>query len=292
MKARWLVEVAITSLGMLFVAACATGSSQIGNGDGGAGGDGWGGPASSSSSSSSGNAGAGGGSSSNGAGGAAASSASSSASSASSASSSSGGVCPDMPCKLVSPQCGCTAGQMCTIDGTGTRMCATAGTVAIGQTCGTGNNCAPGGLCTSSASSMIFTCSKFCSIDTDCTPPSGLCVVKLSDGSGGQIPGVALCSESCDPIANTGCPVAGTSCQLLKESTGQKRLYTQCTASGSGTQGASCTNNLNCAPTYGCFNTGTSQCVKYCKIGGAACPGSLTCNSLGTLGATEYGVCL
>jgi hypothetical protein len=32
--------------------------------------------------------------------------------------------------------------------------------------------------------------------------------------------------------------------------------------------------------------------LKYCKVGGAACPGAATCNSLGFIGATEYGACL
>ena len=287
MKARWLVEIAVTSVGLLAVAACATGSSQIGGNGGDGGGEDWtGGPSSSSSSSS----GAGGGSSSSGAGGG--STSSSSASSASSASSSSGGVCPEMPCKLVSPQCGCAAGEMCTIDGTaaGTHVCVAAGSVPIGGQC-TGPDCAAGSLCVKT-NTTISTCMKYCSTDSNCTAPGGLCIIGLNDGSSGQIPGVTLCTENCDPTTNSGCSVAGTSCQLAQESMGQMRYLTRCSGAGTGTQGASCTTDDNCAPMYGCFNAGTTQCLKYCKVGGTPCPGGATCNSLGTIGATEYGACL
>ncbi len=294
MNARWLVEITVTLFGVFAVAACAVGSAPNGTGNGGEGGENaWTGPGSSVSSSSvssasSGLGGAGGaGSSSNGAGGA---SASSSASSASSASSS--GVCMDTPCKLVLPQCGCLGGEMCTIDGSpeGTRVCVPEGSVPIGGAC-SGSNCSAGSLCVATAG-MKSTCRKFCSMDTNCTAPGGLCVTKLNDGSSGQIPGVTLCSDNCDPTTNVGCSVAGMSCQIGKESTGQLRTFTQCTGAGSGTQGASCTNAANCAPMFGCFNVGTSQCVRYCKIGGAVCPGGLTCNTVGKVGSTEYGVCL
>lgn len=291
MKAR-LVEITVTLFGIFAVAACATGSAPNSSGNGGEGGnDGWTGPSSSSSSSASssssmgGAGGAGGaGSSSNGAGGASASSSASSASSS--------GVCLETPCQLVSPQCGCGAGDMCAIDGSpeGTRLCVPAGNVAIGGEC-SGSTCSAGSTCVTTAG-MKSTCKKFCSMDAHCTAPGGLCVTKINDGSSGQIPGVTLCSDNCDPLTNVGCSVSGMSCQVSKESSGQLRHFTSCTGSGSGTQGASCTNSANCAPTFGCFNVGTSQCVKYCKVVGGVCPGSLTCAPVGKVGSTEYGVCL
>lgn len=292
MKTRWLVEVVVTSIGLLAVAACATGGTNFTGGTGGDGGEDWtGGPSSSSSSSSSNGGGAGGagaGSSSNGAGGGAASS---SASSASSSASSSSGVCGENPCKLVSPQCGCAGGEMCTIDGMGGRLCIAAGSAAVGQTCMTSDECAAGGLC-AQISSTLATCMKFCSIDSNCTAPGGLCTITLNDGSSGQIPGVTLCSENCDPTTNTGCLVSGSACHLGKEPAGQMRYFSRCGGSGAGTQGAACTNDEQCAPTFGCFNSGTKKCLKYCKVGGAACPGGLTCASIGVIGGTEYGACL
>ena len=288
MKAQWLVEITVTLLGIFTAAACAEGSVPKGSGNGGEGGENsWAGPASSSSSSSSSSAGmggAGGSSSSNGAGGASASSSASSASSS--------GVCLETPCQLVSPQCGCGAGDMCLIDGSpeGTRVCVAAGSVPIGGEC-SGSNCSAGSMCVISAG-MKSSCRKFCSMDAHCTAPGGLCVTKLNDGSSGQIPGVTLCSDNCDPLTNVGCSVTGMSCQVFKESGGQLRHFTSCAGSGSGTQGASCTNSANCAPTFGCFNVGTSQCVKYCKVVGGVCPGGLMCAPVGKVGSTEYGVCL
>jgi hypothetical protein len=284
MKARWLFDLTVTSLGLFVVAACATGSSQIGTGEGGEGGE-WSGGNSSSSSSGKGGAGGGGGGSSGGAGGGA------SSSSSASSSASSSGQCLETPCKLVNPQCGCAAGEMCQIDGTtsGAKECVAAGNVAIGAAC-TGADCSPGSICVNTTP-VIDTCVKYCNTDTDCTAPGGLCLITLNDGSSGNIPGVTLCTENCDPATNIGCPVAGTGCQMAQESMGQMRLLTRCTEAGSGTQGASCTDNGDCATTYGCFNAGTTQCLKYCKVGGAACPGGLICSSLGTIGSTEYGVC-
>jgi len=291
MKARWLVEIAVTSFGVLAVAACATGTSPFGGGgSGGEGGD-WAGSSSSSSSSSvSSGGGAGGGGVSSSSSGGPGSSSSSSASSASSASSS--GMCAESPCKLVQPQCGCAAGQACAIDGSpqGTRICVAAGSTPIGGTC-TGNECVPGSLCVKTTDT-ISTCMKYCSTDSNCTAPGGLCIITLNDGSSGQIPGVTLCTENCDPSTNTGCPVAGTACGLAQESMGQMRLLTRCGGSGVGTQGASCVDDTDCAPTFGCFNAGTTQCLKYCKVGGAACPGGATCTSLGMIGNTTYGACL
>ncbi len=295
MKTRWLVEVVVTSIGLLAVAACATGGTTLGGGTGGDGGDDWtGGPTSSSSSSSGKGGEGGGGSSSNGAGGGVASSSGSSASSAASSSSSassSSGVCGENPCKLVAPQCGCAGGEMCMTDGMGGRVCITAGTTAIGQTCVNSNDCAPGSMCVKTATNVAM-CMEFCATDATCTAPGGLCATKLNDGSSGQVPGVTLCSENCDPLMNTGCSVSGSACHIFKESAGLMRHYTNCSGSGTGMQGAACTNDEQCAPTFSCINAGTKKCLKYCKVGGVACPGGLTCASIGVIGGTEYGACL
>lgn len=293
MKARWLVEIAVTSFGILAVAACAEGTVPFGGGGGEGGESEWQGASSSSSSSSassSNTGGAGGGAASSSSSGGPGSS-SSSASSASSASSS--GACAESPCKLVQPQCGCAAGQACNIDGSpqGTRICVTAGSTPIGNACTMNDECVPGSLCVKTGDT-ISTCMKYCSTDSNCTSPGGLCLITLNDGSSGQIPGVTLCTENCDPSTNVGCPVAGTSCQLAQEPMGQMRLLTRCGAAGFGTQGAACTDDGDCAATFGCFNAGTTQCLKYCKVGGAACPGGLTCSSLGMIGNTTYGACL
>jgi hypothetical protein len=288
MKARWLFDLAVTSLGLFVFAACATGSSsQIGSGgDAGEGGEWNGGNSSSSSSGNGGAGGAGGsGSSSGGAGGGA---------SSSSSSSSSGGPCPT-PCGLVAPQCGCAAGEACTLDDMGAVACGAAGTVQLGNECISAGDCAAGGLCLAVGSTGA--CYEFCSSDTQCTAPGGLCVVTLTNG-GNPIPNVTMCSMNCNPSTNVGCSnITDAACRFGREQTGQQRLFTLCGTAGTGTSGSSCASNDDCAGGYGCFGT---TCEKFCVIGGPACPNFGTCSpfTLGadmiepTLGGTTYGVCL
>jgi hypothetical protein len=171
--------------------------------------------------------------------------------------------------------------------------------VAWGQQCGlAGEVCSPGTVCVN-VSSTVATCDKFCSTDADCTAPGGLCLVQLDDGSGMAIPGVTLCTANCNPITNAGCPVAGTACQLLQETMGAMSFLTDCEGAGTGTHNTPCDPTMNnCAPKFGCFNTGTAQnpnnvCLKYCNAANPfSCPGLQTCIDIGVnLGGVEYGAC-
>ncbi|MDC3956290.1 hypothetical protein [Polyangium jinanense] len=300
MRTSLVVAIGLVSLVGSVIGACAKGSSGTGSGgEGGEGGE-WSGPgpASNSSSSASGMGGMGG------MGGGAVSSSGSGAGSSSSSSSSAsgsggGGACGETPCKLVSPQCGCAAGEMCTIDGTDVRACVPAGSVPIGGLCDIDNDCAAGGICLATTPT-ISTCGEFCSTDAQCTAPGGLCVVKLNNGSGGQVAGVTLCSENCNATTNVGC-AAGTGCTFGREAAGQMRLYTTCREAGSGTQNSACTDDTDCAATYGCFNTGSvSECLKYCNVNAASCPSGATCTpiTIGNdqveviIGNVTYGACL
>jgi hypothetical protein len=160
-------------------------------------------------------------------------------------------------------------------------------------------DCAAGGVCVqASMTSSVSLCDKFCTADTDCVAPGGLCLLQLSDGSGGSIPNVKLCTANCSPITNVGCSVPGTSCQLLQESTGAMRLLTDCRGAGSKTHLATCDPMLDdCAPKFGCFNIGTQTspqyaCLQYCNYGSPACPSGQSCLDLGvSLGGTEFGAC-
>lgn len=284
MNERWFLGVALFSAAMVSLGACAKGSSYSGAGGSGEGGE-WAGP--SATSSSTGSAGQGGsGQGGSGQGGSA------TTSSGMSSSASSGGAC-ESPCKLVAPQCGCAAGEGCTLDNTGARVCQTAGGVAPGGNCSS-DDCAPGGICLGTTPTTP-TCGKFCATDAQCAAPGGLCVVGLNDGSGNPIPGVMLCSENCNPTTNSGC-VAGTGCTFGQEEAGQMRFFTLCRGIGSGTQGAACTVNADCAATYGCINTGTKQCMKYCTVG-STCAGGAACSPISIngvdidIGGVQYGIC-
>jgi hypothetical protein len=97
----------------------------------------------------------------------------------------------------------------------------------------------------------------------------------LSDDMGGSIPNVALCSGDCDLTTNSGCPVAGTGCQLGQEQTGQMRWLTYCAVTGTLGHDTMCDPTLEqCGQTLGCINTGVADlCLQYCDVSSpSACP--------------------
>lgn len=196
-----------------------------------------------------------------------------------------GGVCAEAPCKLVTPQCGCAGMEQCSLNDTGMRHCIPAGTVSIGGACSDVAGCAPGGLCAGSPN--VNRCLQFCNDDGDCIS-GGRCVIELVDGNDQPIPNVTLCSEICDPILATGCPVPGTGCQPAEG-------YTICVDSGAGGDLDPCTRNADCAPGFGCIDNGTGVvCLKWCNLNADACPFGTFCNGLNpplVVGGTTYGIC-
>lgn len=207
-------------------------------------------------------------------------------------SSSTGPPCEEQPCKLVEPQCGCAAGQACTIDGSGDRLCAEAGSAAWGAPCNASNPCAAGTLCVGYAAGLD-SCSKFCATDQDCEAPGGLCAVTLNGA-----PDVLLCSADCSFVTNAGCQVSGTSCQLgLREMTDP---FTLCAPSGAGVQNATCADTSGCAPGFICLTTTAmdERCFQWCDVNSPTCTGGLICQQLEisagvplVIGTTSYGAC-
>jgi hypothetical protein len=268
----------------------AAGGSAGAGGNGGTGNDGTGGSGNAGGSGGSGNAGGSGGSGNAGGSGGSGNAGGSGGSGNAGGSGGGGGMCSEAPCKLVSPQCGCPAGEQCTVDPMG-RSCIPEGDVAWGDLC-MGNECEPGTLCIN-VTPTGSTCGKFCDDDADCEAPGGLCLLTLNDGNGGEIPNVTICTDNCDPTTNVGCAVG--SCQLFKENMGLMRDLTLCVESGAGMQGAACVDNADCAPKFGCFNDGMNDlCLKWCKVNQPNCPAGTACLALQDppiLGNVEYGVC-
>ena len=185
-------------------------------------------------------------------------------------------ACEDDPCKLVSPQCGCDAGDKCTIDGNADIVCSADGTEPLAAACGA-SDCAAGGICLGDVS--VGYCAQFCDEDAECGG-TNICAVELNDGSGGTIPDVALCSSSCDPSTASGCPT-DLGCVLGREADGAKRFFFMCFASGSGIDGAACTTAADCAVGYGCYNNGTNDaCYKNCNVNAPSCSGIQSCYAL------------
>lgn len=202
--------------------------------------------------------------------------------------------CAETPCRLVSPQCGCPGGQGCYLSGV-TRACSAAGSSPEGGACPTVTSCAPGLVCLDIARSgpARNQCNRFCDTDADCTG-GALCAYTLNDGTGGDIPGVRVCTRACNPLSGAGC-VAGAKCTIFRESMGAMRYYTDCTAPvGAGGQFAACTSDEQCQSGFACV---ANECLRWCTQLGVApggCSAGLRCYGFTTpivVGAVQYGVC-
>lgn len=204
-----------------------------------------------------------------------------------------GTACPDSPCRIVTPQCGCAGGQSCYLVG-GARACLTTGTTAVGANCAS-TTCVPGAICVNIASSgaSVPICRRVCTSDAGCPDgPGDLCLGGIMSTSD------RLCTVNCDPATQTGC-TAGSGCSFFTESVDAMRTLTDCVAPlGAGGQGATCADDSGCQAGFACINTGAvMQCLHWCRRpGGTECGFGESCLSLGPpaiiYNGTEYGVCL
>lgn len=207
-------------------------------------------------------------------------------------------MCSESPCRLVAPQCGCTAGQACTVSGS-TRTCAAAGTGATGTACTPGGaGCVAGDVCVGvSASGTPSACEHFCSSDANCTGAGALCILGLGDGLGGTVPGVSLCSISCNPLTGGGCP-SGGACRIYVEAGPAGRYLTHCEGPvGFGTEFSPCATDANCAAGFACLDVGFgNECTRWCNYTtGTGCDVGFFCDDVFTvpaiIGSRQYGVC-
>ena len=204
--------------------------------------------------------------------------------------------CSESPCRLLTPQCGCGAGQGCYLTGS-TRACAAAGSATEGSSCTTPESCQPGLVClnVSGGPTAVNQCGRFCASDAGCVGAGSLCIYTLSDGAGGSVPGVQVCSRACNPITSSGCS-ASAACHLFQESAGARRYHTDCIAPvGTGGQDAFCIDATDCRRGFACSG---GYCLRYCNapgtIAGGGCSFSEACYGFSpplVIGSTEYGVC-
>lgn len=199
--------------------------------------------------------------------------------------------CPEDPCKLTLPQCGCPQGQKCTFHSTQGAYCIDDGTIDGGEEC-LGSGCKAGYFCVGYVGPPQ-TCHQFCADDGDCEAPGGVCILEVS-GSGGSAASTTLCSENCNPVTGVGCPVVGMKCDALLDEGPPERTFTMCLPAGTGTQGQTCSGLGDCAQGLSCFTVGSDHlCLTWCDRSNPQCPVG-SCNSLSTpaiVGSTEYGVC-
>lgn len=205
-------------------------------------------------------------------------------------------ACSESPCRLVSPQCGCGAGQGCYLSGT-VRGCAAAGGATEGSACTTASSCQPGLIClnVSRTTAPVNQCNRFCETDADCVGQGSLCAYTLNDGAGGSIPGVRVCSRACDPVTSAGC-ASDAVCHVFRETPSAGRYLTDCAGpAGFGWEHEFCVDNTDCDRGFFCA-TAYNECLAYCDraFGSLDCPFGDTCYAFATpliVGTTEYGYC-
>jgi hypothetical protein len=182
------------------------------------------------------------------------------------------------PCSTV-PQAVCPSGEKCTLPGgtLGDPVCRPAGALAVGAGCTpSSDQCVAGALCLGdTAANADSMCRQLCNHDNgdqDCTEPPGpggsanyaQCVI-VAVGSAS----ISLCSHPCNPVlaaGSSGCPLEQR-CDYQAFTSFER---TDCrTFTGSGTDGAACQINNQCAAGYGCMQLGFSSsyvCRQFCRM--------------------------
>jgi len=106
-----------------------------------------------------------------------------------------------------------------------------------------------------------------------------------------RFPGIEICTNACDPVAQTGC-ANGLHCIGFSMTDGDA---TDCTPPGNRQTDQTCSDTNECIAGDICVNTGTNSfCLEYCEVGIDTCAGSLICQGFTDpmlIGGTEYGAC-
>jgi hypothetical protein len=196
-------------------------------------------------------------------------------------------------CTLVA-QTGCPAGRACDLadSDTGDTECRRIDRDGDDRSlCDDAFDCGAGFTCVDDPAGES-SCLRYCQDEGDCDNPGGACDVELVDSAGDPIPGVTLCTQSCNPVTSNGCPPTW-GCQVY---TGNDS--TACRPSGPGGHMAVCTGDEDCRVGYGCVNAGQLVCLRNCRVGvtgvcsqlsGTICTGY---QDPAIIGGVEYGVCL
>jgi hypothetical protein len=195
----------------------------------------------------------------------------------------SGPVCAESPCRLLLPQCGCSTGQSCYVDSAGGRFCATTGTRNEGDSCVNDSACDPGLTCGGEPQGG---CWRLCDDDTDCMGAGSYCNIDFPVGD-------RVCSRSCTPTTNVGCP-SGWACAIGGNSS---RWYTHCrelTGTLGDWQPCPTGSDTDCRAGTFCAMapSGGMYCYPYCTTTGSECPSASSCYPNGAvIGGVTYGYC-
>ncbi|MCB9595691.1 MAG: hypothetical protein H6719_23415 [Sandaracinaceae bacterium] len=191
-----------------------------------------------------------------------------------------------VPCQLVSPQCGCPAGQMCTWPSPTTsddRVCRPIGAAGTGEACAVHEDCTTGHICLNIAGEGQ--CLEFCDSSADCVDES----VCISIGTGTPVGG---CSIPCNPATNTGCGpgLVCTAATVRDFPSGTNTWWTLCVPPGGLAEGDTCSGG-GCGPGLVCTNT---KCIHFCDTAAPVCATGM-CVAITTpefrQGPRTYGLC-
>lgn len=161
-------------------------------------------------------------------------------------------------CDVVS-QYGCFPGHKCTTQNLRTTRCDIIAPQPVprGQLCALaieGDNCEAGSVCVDAGGGNRM-CRPYCTKDSDCGPNS-FCDQALGGG-------FFVCSQPCDPLANTGCPAPSFGCYL----TGKFVQKADCLVAGSNPVGDVCIRTQDCSPKLACVvMASTNACTPICNV--------------------------
>ena len=197
-------------------------------------------------------------------------------------------------CTLL-PQSGCSgATPACDLTSAldGTTACRAVTTMGNSNShCTSGTGCSVGYTCVDDPSGATGWCSRFCDTDSDCLGTGSRCVNPLLDPNNQPL-NVDVCSNACDPYAQTGCP-SGMGCIPVNATDGD---YTDCRyQTGEQLELDPCTSTFQCEEGSMCIVKGQGAvCLRICIIGNSGSCAWGTCtpftNPL-TIGTVTYGVC-
>ena len=181
-----------------------------------------------------------------------------------------GGVCPVVhpgagKCEyLPGQECGCIVGEKCSVtnESTGESQCIPARDLQQGQPCSVDLDCAAGFWC----DHFTNTCKKICTPDSNCG--GGLCLSALSAALS-AIPGLQICTTSCDPFTGQPCG-SNLTCTF---NTATLSAF-DCFVSPGNIEGQACVTLQDCGKGLVC-QPGVGTCTQWCKTG-KDCPAEKT----------------
>lgn len=165
----------------------------------------------------------------------------------------------------------------------GITVCVADGALAAYRACTGMNDCVKGTSCVDGA------CKPFCSSVADC---GGQQCLQVSY-EGFPITGWTVCAAGCDLVTPSTKCGPGVTCWPTNTVSGGMADCVGGAGTGTGPGGCSA-NPWSCAPGFTCV-AGTTDCRKWCKLGGTDCAAGETCTILPTgivlVNGSTYGAC-